>query len=216
MFLPRSFKVLALVGVLLPTVTLGVPAPDPAPNPAPAPVPAQYRIEDIVPVTTDAGEEDVIIYPNMKSDIRSSSPVLTANFEYFSSPGRPATLNAHWKREDIGKCIQWVAEGRCPIFKKNQQYNVATNDVMYATKISFGNTSIRDGNGNTWGKLVVFFSDRYCKKVIGIQQADATGVLERPALFSLQQADLRGDRGRASIYLQTIRLPPMFYTAIMP
>ncbi|KAF3924383.1 hypothetical protein AA313_de0203463 [Arthrobotrys entomopaga] len=225
MFLPKnlpSLRTVLLLGVLFTTSTLAVPAPeaDPEaiPEAAPEPIPdpqAKYKVEDLVPPTTSATPEDEDEYGSMKSTARSSSPMLTATIEYFSDPIRPATIPIHFIREDVGRCVQWIAVGRCPIRKKDVKYDTGSNDIMYATKVRFAANSILDGNGNTWGRGVVFFSDRYCKRVIGVQQDNKSGVLERPAFLSLQQADIRGDQGRASIYLQTIRLPPLFYTMIM-
>ncbi|KAK6531802.1 hypothetical protein TWF694_002968 [Orbilia ellipsospora] len=213
-----SLRTVLILGILFTTSVLAVPAPEADPKAVPNPIPdpqARYRIEDIAPVTTSATAEDEDEYGNMKSYANSTGKMLTGMIQYYSDAAREANIAIHFKHEDVGRCVQWIAIGRCPIKQKDVKYDTGSNSVMWATKIRFNPDSILDAYGNTWGRAVLFFSDRYCKRIIGVQQRDWSGVMERPAVLSLLQADIRGDQGRASIYLQTIRLPPLFYTMIM-
>ncbi|KAF3100163.1 hypothetical protein TWF706_006272 [Orbilia oligospora] len=197
-----------------PKVAPAAPAPAPAAAPAAAP---SYQIQDIVPVTArPPSAADDTVYPNMMSDRKSSAPIISALIEFFSDEYRKASISIHFKVEDIGRCVQWVAKARNSATEKDILFDTGSNRLMWATKFSFDNNpSTFDERGHSWARNVVFFSDRYCRTMIGVQQMDHSGVLERPAMFSMQQADIRGDQGRASIYLQTIRLPPLFYTMIL-
>ncbi|KAK6523606.1 hypothetical protein TWF281_001588 [Arthrobotrys megalospora] len=203
-----------------PKAVAAAPAPAPAPQPAaaPAPPPApSYQIQDIVPITArPPTPADDTVYPNMMSDRKSGSAIISALIEYFSDEYRKASISIHFKVEDVGKCVQWVAKARNSATEKDILFDTGSNRLMWATKFSFDNNpSSYDERGHSWARTVLFFSDRYCRTMIGVQQMDHSGVLERPAMFSMQQADIRGDQGRASIYLQTLRLPPLFYTMIL-
>ncbi|KAK6339718.1 hypothetical protein TWF718_009111 [Orbilia javanica] len=192
------------------------PAPNAAAPQTASPSPS-YQIQDIVPVTArPPSEADDTVYPNMMSNTKSDSPIISALIEYFSDEFRKASISIHFKVEDIGRCVQWVAKARNSATEKDILFDTGSNRLMWATKFSFNNNpSTYDERGHSWARTVVFFSDRYCRTMIGVQQMDNSGVLERPAMFSMQQGDIRGDQGRASIYLQTLRLPPLFYTMIL-
>ncbi|KAK6498918.1 hypothetical protein TWF481_011488 [Arthrobotrys musiformis] len=237
-----SLWLLLVAGVWFPLGALAIPSPDADPLPvagfwdwfssdkpkaAAANVPANapataapaqtYQIQDIVPVTArPPSSADDTVYPNMMSNTKSGSPIISGLIEYFSDEYRKASISIHFKVEDIGRCVQWVAKARNSATEKDILFDTGSNRLMWATKFSFDNNpSSYDERGHSWARGVVFYSDRYCRTMIGVQQMDNSGVLERPAIFSMQQADIRGDQGRASIYLQTLRLPPLFYTMIL-
>ncbi|KAF3209232.1 hypothetical protein TWF106_011051 [Orbilia oligospora] len=178
------------------------PAPAPAAAPAPpaAPPAPSYQIQDIVPVTArPPSAADDTVYPNMMSDRKSSAPIISALIEFFSDEYRKASISIHFKVEDIGRCVQWVAKARNSATEKDILFDTGSNRLMWATKFSFDNNpSTFDERGHSWARNVAFFSDRYCRTMIGVQQMDHSGVLERPAMFSMQQADIRGDQGRAN------------------
>ncbi|KAJ6258592.1 hypothetical protein Dda_6638 [Drechslerella dactyloides] len=229
----RFCLLLASGACLFPAGILAAPSPEaeaqpePLPEPVPQPVPQpqdmgrKYNYEDIAKPTTQApSEADEVVYANMVSTPGSSSPILKAEFQYFNDIFRQAAVKVQFKKEDKEKCIQWVARAPNPVTGKPIEFNSGSNKMMYATKIDFDQSNrILDGSGNAWARTVGFYSDRYCRVMIGVQAiggADAaSGVLERPAVFSLQQADGGRDQGRASLYLQTLKLPPLFYTLIM-
>ncbi|KAK6513820.1 hypothetical protein TWF506_008254 [Arthrobotrys conoides] len=201
-----------------PKVAPANPPPAAAPVAAPAPPPApSYQIQDIVPVTArPPSAADDTVYPNMMSNRKSSSPIISGLIEFFSDEYRKASISIHFKVEDIGRCVQWVAKARNSATEKDILFDTGSNRLMWATKFSFDNNpSSYDERGHSWARNVAFYSDRYCRTMIGVQQMDKSGVLERPGMFNMQQADIRGDQGRASIYLQTLRLPPLFYTMIL-
>ncbi|KAK6352345.1 hypothetical protein TWF730_009175 [Orbilia blumenaviensis] len=193
------------------------PAAAAAPAAPAAPPAPTYQIQDIVPVTArPPSAADDTVYPNMMSARKSDSPMITGLIEYFSDEFRKASISIHFKVEDLNRCVQWVAKARNSATEKDILFDTGSNRLMWATKFSFDNQpSTYDERGHSWGRTIIFFSDRYCRTIIGVQQMDASGVLERIAALSMQQADIRGDQGRASIYLQTLRLPPLFYTMIL-
>ncbi|KAF3923044.1 hypothetical protein ABW20_dc0104814 [Dactylellina cionopaga] len=203
------------------------PAPEPIPKPAPKPVPVpepadpgtapKYSVNDIVAASTGPnmkGNENNIEMPAMQSIAKSKENMLTANLQYKNYPAIEAWLDIHFRVEDVGRCVQWVSNARCTVTDNPLKYNTTSNSVIRATEIKFGTQSIIKGNGDVFAENVLFYLDKFCRKVVGLQQDNTSGVLERPAYLNLRQADPTGDRGRASIYLQSIGLPPMFYTKI--